>query len=354
MNHLRVRPGPVQQVLAQPQNLQPLLDKFIGLVAASDGEGCAIFVNDNQTLINGTHLIRSLRAGAAQSLTRGEVKLAEKYINAIAVAHICRNEQSEDAHRTTDATQLFVSMEVTQRHRRICEGEKLQLDKMLNQNRGRNGRVLESQDAQDDKKRKDLEHESDESRKLLRTTPSHSLRNSFRRRPTGFFVPGRLFALVLHEALPGPMLSATALYGKGSPPRPNIVSNIAYLISVKTDVDFCLALRAKSYGNRGVPKQSKTADAHAIIYISDAPKQCEGEAKLGKRPIRIQAAEGGGQLPPTMRLDFGRVYTVEFTSPAMEVGEVAQDSRGWLDYYWREHVMADHTPAPSKSVERLL
>jgi hypothetical protein len=75
--------------------------------------------------------------------------------------------------------------------------------------------------------------------------------------------------------------------------------------------------------------------AHSVIYASDtAPYAREEEqAFLVKKPIAVTMANEKQKLDKMSRINFGKLYTVEWNVRVMNVGRVVPDSMAiFLDY----------------------
>ena len=84
-----------------------------------------------------------------------------------------------------------------------------------------------------------------------------------------------------------------------------------------------------SYGNRGTKKTGVHADEHAIIYTSQKPALLEGEKRLAKAPIKVKPYSPQHKLEPASRLNYAKVYTIEYNVKVWFIGEVE------ADYEWK-------------------
>jgi hypothetical protein len=121
----------------------------------------------------------------------------------------------------------------------------------------------------------------------------------------------------------------------------NQVRRIYYLLVVKEAPEFCLAIRASSYGGSGVSRKyfsPSAIRAHAIIYSKTAEPQ-SGEPQLLKRPIKVDLARQEHHLDPAMRIDFERPLQVEIPACAKEIGKVAGESMEFFIQYCKEYTV---------------
>lgn len=81
-----------------------------------------------------------------------------------------------------------------------------------------------------------------------------------------------------------------------------------------------------SYGGRGTTKGGVRADDHAIIFTEQQPVLIPGETKLSKHAIRVKPYSPQYKLEVASRLNYAKVYTVEYNVKVWFIGEVSKDS----------------------------
>jgi hypothetical protein len=74
----------------------------------------------------------------------------------------------------------------------------------------------------------------------------------------------------------------------------------------------------------------------------ERPKEIDGEQKLTKRPIRIKPLTPRDQLDPRSRLNYAKIYTVEYNVKVCFIGSVHEDSQKYL----KRNFNLIHTPLP--------
>lgn len=82
-------------------------------------------------------------------------------------------------------------------------------------------------------------------------------------------------------------------------------------------------------------KRGINRDAHAIIYSSGQPRLLPGERPLSKRPIKVDSE---AQLWESSRINFEKVYTVEYNQKVALVGHVARKDFPYFKTYAKEAV----------------
>lgn len=89
----------------------------------------------------------------------------------------------------------------------------------------------------------------------------------------------------------------------------------------------CLCLPINTYSNQGTNKRGVHADDHAIIY-TDKPTRFEGELEKGlsKSPIRVVPVSGRHKLDKASRLNYAKVYTIEYNVKVWFIGKIHSTS----------------------------
>ncbi len=95
-----------------------------------------------------------------------------------------------------------------------------------------------------------------------------------------------------------------------------------------------------TYNGQGVSKRGFSdadREAHSIVYMSDTNPTCTAaESKyLIKKPIAVDKASDDQKLDNMSRLNFNKIYTVEWNVKVMNVGNVTSASMPVLLGYWR-------------------
>ena len=113
-----------------------------------------------------------------------------------------------------------------------------------------------------------------------------------------------------------------------------------------------------TYGGQGTAKSGVKPQDHAIVYTSDKgqkrrkeekdipPEELEGEEKLIKKPIRINPLTPRDNLHPASRLNYAKIYTVEYNVKVAFVGTLHEKS---VKYFKRDfnNTHADLAPDPN-------
>lgn len=95
-----------------------------------------------------------------------------------------------------------------------------------------------------------------------------------------------------------------------------------------------------TYGNRETLEQGCFPAEHAIAYSTgSSPVALDGEREAGlvKEPIEIAPSiERDVRLEPACRIQFGRVYPIEWSLEVKDLGRVVLRDRSLLTAHYKE------------------
>jgi hypothetical protein len=163
-----------------------------------------------------------------------------------------------------------------------------------------------------------------------------------------FFVVGRVFAMLWHEGAgdeKGGHLSQTEPFNvqrnskrKGKY-NEEIFSHIRRMAVVRARHGYCWCVPINTYNYQGVAKKGLSPEerqAHSIIYMDDTKPVIDSTDKdmMSKSPIAVTAASSEQKLHYMSRINFGKVYSVEWNVKVMNVGMVHRDSMYKFAGYW--------------------
>lgn len=106
-----------------------------------------------------------------------------------------------------------------------------------------------------------------------------------------------------------------------------------------------------TYLGKGTSKNGVHAGDHTIIY-TERPQLVPGEAKLANKPIRVRPYEPHHKLERASRLNYAKVYTVEYNVKVWFIGEIHPDSeRHLITDYNSSHppLRARNDPPPPRT-----
>ena len=177
------------------------------------------------------------------------------------------------------------------------------------------------------------------------------LDHRYQRRPNdakNFFVVGRIFAMLWHEGAGDKKhghLSQVGPYKvekydkKGFKYNEEVYSHIRRMAVVKARHGYCWCIPINTYSYQGVAKKGLSdvdRQAHAIIYMEDTKPGISPKEKgmMFKNPIAVTAADPTQKLHVMSRINFGKVYSVEWNVKVMPVGRVNAQSMPSFTGYW--------------------
>lgn len=174
-----------------------------------------------------------------------------------------------------------------------------------------------------------------------------------------WYKPGKMFAIVWHEAAGEPSRKKKATddlmdprekgkfaYSGDSSRSPAAYGTTVYtfvrrLIVIRNRHGSCWCVPVGTYGGRGLRKPGltrKDINAHAVVFdAARQPVYLLDEPISNKRPIAIKMATGA-TLDQASRLHLGKPYSVEWNVKVMDVGDVVPEDLEALISYVKEEL----------------
>ncbi|RJE24960.1 hypothetical protein PHISCL_02724 [Aspergillus sclerotialis] len=157
------------------------------------------------------------------------------------------------------------------------------------------------------------------------------------RHPERYFDVGTVFAILWNEPAGnnGTLISTPriteGLHGQ------RIYNSIRRMVVVKKGSQCAWCLPILTYGGKGLAKSGIIPEDHAVIYMRGSePTTRSNESKTTKEPLEVKPATHDQKLDKMSRLNFGKVYTVEYNIPVMPVGVLSSRSKPKLINYARQ------------------
>lgn len=103
-----------------------------------------------------------------------------------------------------------------------------------------------------------------------------------------------------------------------------------------------------TYKKQATIKKGVKPQDHAIIYTEDKnrkgekPTEAPGEEKLQNKPIRMDSKTARDQLDPLSRLNYAKIYTVEYNVKVCFIGSIHGKS---VDNFCKAYNLK-HQPLP--------
>ncbi|KAF7179470.1 hypothetical protein CNMCM7691_008403 [Aspergillus felis] len=153
--------------------------------------------------------------------------------------------------------------------------------------------------------------------------------------PGEFFVVGRVFAIVWHEGRgqQGTVISDFISQGKstqGQFTRGRVVRMV--VVRAASECAWCLPIT--TYSGQGVTEPGIDPAKHAIVYMrGSTPTRRANEPQMIKEPLEVEPARPDEKLDLMSRLNFGKVYTVEYNAKVRPIGMISWSSMAKFRVY---------------------
>jgi hypothetical protein len=156
--------------------------------------------------------------------------------------------------------------------------------------------------------------------------------------PRGFFKKGRVFMV------PWPEPGGDFVKDQSGPP---VILKIRRFVVIRPKATFCLCLPINTYSGQATTKPGVAAQDHAAVVPESGEAQYHPkEEKLTKTPMIIIVENAStGPISPMARINFAKVYTVEYNVKVRKVGRIASDSIWRMDEYFTECLAPGTTPS---------
>jgi hypothetical protein len=147
--------------------------------------------------------------------------------------------------------------------------------------------------------------------------------------PRGYYKKGKVFMV------PWPEPSGDLVKGQTGPPA---MVKIRRFVVVRPKATFCLCLPIHTYSGQGTSKPGIAPQDHVAV-VPEGGEVCyhENEAKLTKSPVYIKVEDTStGPVSPMARLNFAKIFTVEYNVKIRPIGRLIPDSIWRMDQYFME------------------
>jgi len=107
---------------------------------------------------------------------------------------------------------------------------------------------------------------------------------------------------------------------------------IRRFVIIRQMLGHCICLPILTYSGQGTNKRGVNPDAHAAIYSGEEPFLQIGEIEKGLRraPIRVEPISPRHKPLPMSRLNYEKLYTVEYNLKVWFIGSIHRQSRDQL------------------------
>ena len=122
---------------------------------------------------------------------------------------------------------------------------------------------------------------------------------------------------------------------------------IRRFLVIRDGFDSCICVGIHTYGGQGSVRQPDQS-SHSILHCGkEPPRPLEGEVGMILPPIRMKAAHPSVALPPTARVQFGRVYRIDHDVQVKPLGLVHDESMAVLFSSFSKTCVQLSGPGPS-------
>jgi hypothetical protein len=147
------------------------------------------------------------------------------------------------------------------------------------------------------------------------------------RNPRSFIKKGRCFMVFWPEPAGGAESERT-IYWK-----------IRRFVVIRNKPTYCLCLSISTYQGRGTSKAGVIHDNHAPVIPVDGEVQLHPDEKsFSKEPLRIKIEEPSISIDPMSRINFGKVFTVEYNLKVRNMGRIISESCKKMEEYFVESI----------------
>lgn len=119
---------------------------------------------------------------------------------------------------------------------------------------------------------------------------------------------------------------------------PRVFVKIRRFVVIRPRATFCLCLPIHTYQGQATTKPGLSIQDHAAV-IEEGQEMIahEEEEDLTKEPLSIKIENPDvGSVDPMSRINFGKVYTVEYNVKVRNIGRIIPSSIHKMDQYFSE------------------
>ena len=150
------------------------------------------------------------------------------------------------------------------------------------------------------------------------------------RNASSFIKKGRCFMVFWPEPAGGE--SERTIYWK-----------IRRFVVIRNKPTYCLCLSISTYQGRGTSKTGVIHDCHAPVIPVDGEVHLHPDEKsFTKEPLRIKIEDPSISIDPMSRINFGKVFTVEYNLKVRNIGRIISESCKKMEEYFVESIKLPH------------
>jgi hypothetical protein len=117
---------------------------------------------------------------------------------------------------------------------------------------------------------------------------------------------------------------------------------IRRFVVIRAKPRHCMCLLITTYSRQGTSKTRVSPHDHApLVLAGQTVKWHANEGRLSKKPIHFKLEDTDVDINPMSRIDFSRIYTLEYTVKVRSVGRVVPEDLPYLEAYFRDVINVD-------------
>ncbi|KAF7130889.1 hypothetical protein CNMCM5793_003759 [Aspergillus hiratsukae] len=158
-------------------------------------------------------------------------------------------------------------------------------------------------------------------------------RYEVQRSPSEFFVVGRVFEILWHGGGGQQKTPDMSQFTRGGFSE-EIFSGTKRMVVVRPGSQCAWCIPITTYDGKRVAKAGVNPENHAIIYMrGSVPTQKANEPQMTKEPLEVEPASPDERLDEMSRLNFSKVYNVEYDVKVHPVGMISWTSMAKFTSY---------------------
>ncbi|OCL11717.1 hypothetical protein AOQ84DRAFT_386634 [Glonium stellatum] len=154
--------------------------------------------------------------------------------------------------------------------------------------------------------------------------------------PHGFFKKGKVFMILWAEPRGASTLS-TKVEAPNESGTEQAFCEIRRFCIIRRKPTYCICLPISTYSGQATTKPGLVVQDHAVIApVGGSAQLHPKEQQLAKSPLFLIIEDQAVSIDPMSRINFAKVYTVEYNIRIRKIGRICPDSMKDLEDYFLE------------------
>ncbi|KAF2823150.1 hypothetical protein CC86DRAFT_76631 [Ophiobolus disseminans] len=167
---------------------------------------------------------------------------------------------------------------------------------------------------------------------------------SYNVKPRGFFVEGRVLAVIMNETAGTNATAGRTVTDYNSAQSINrvkyednfVYTNVRRFVVVRQKREFCYACPIFTYSGKATTKRGVRPSEHGIAYsMTQEPQLLPGESGITKASIGVHMAHRVPSLDKASRIYYGIIHPIQYNVKVKEIGSVPANHLPVLIGNWR-------------------